>query len=366
MQIRNESDDVYWKVGNKAFYSKLLAIDDAHVSNKKLEFCFYDRWLSDNMSMDITNAMDWDSVLLDRAMEIRDKWDHVRLWYSGGRDSHLILQTFIKHNIPIDELVVIDFNYAAAEYRYIYDYLIDNPPVCVKKITKIVHDEKSHKEIFAKNWHMKDENTTFNALPPVSAMINQFYPEKYDWCNVTGAEKPRVICEDGKMYASMNDGTVQTLIGINNHEPFYVSPGVPIFQYQTWNLVNYINTHLKNVPDHDLNMGLNTIPKNPWDHTSLYYHGCRGALRTEFAAYELGLPLGKAFQSEFALKIGLARYADIENTWQKFYPEINRQFRNGMLQLDEAYNAFHQGGDTKYQPLKVHSMRHYLQDRVLT
>jgi hypothetical protein len=366
--IINSGDDMYWKVNNKIFYSKILAMDEAHLSGKKIEFHFYDNWLTNNMS-DPTDFMSWDNVLLDRVMEIREKWPKIRLWYSGGRDSHLALQTFIKNKIPIDELVVIDFHYRYAEYPYIYKSLISRKEELrdiIKEITCREFDSKSQKDIFGKNWHLENENTVFTALPPISRMINYFYEADKNWCNITGAEKPRVMCFDGKMYSSMNDGTPQTLIGIWNHEPFYISKNVPIFQYQTWSLVNYIlrTPELKNYSDHELNMGLNTIPKNPWNLNSLYYHGCRGALRTEFANYELGLPFGKAFQVEYATKIGLVRYNDLEETWKNHYPEIHKAFRNGMLSMDENYESYHQNSNVSLQPLKIHSKRHFLKDRI--
>ena len=364
--IINSSDDMYWKVNGKAFYSKILAMDEAHLSGKNIEFHFYDDWLTDNMA-DPTNFVSWEEVLLDRAMELREKWKKLRLWYSGGRDSYTALQAFIRNNIVIDELCVIDFNYRFAEYPYIYKSLLkENIKEQVKKITLCPFDVDVQKAIYGKGWEYKNNNTIFIALPPISEIINYYYPANKDWCNITGCEKPRVICDGGKMYSSMNDGTPQFLIGVQNHEPFYISQFVPIFQYQTWNLVNYIltNPKLKRCSDQELNMGLNTIPKNPWEMDNLYYHGCKGALRTEFASYELGLPLGKAFQTEYATKLNLARYEDIEESWKRHYPEINKSFRNGILQVDEAYNKFHQGNDVKYQPLKIHSKRHYLRDRV--
>jgi hypothetical protein len=39
-----------------------------------------------------------------RALQLREQYDHLVLFYSGGADSHTILQTFIKNNIKIDEV----------------------------------------------------------------------------------------------------------------------------------------------------------------------------------------------------------------------------------------------------------------------
>lgn len=368
--FRNEGDDMCWFVGNTPYYSKLLAIDASKQSGEQIKFWFYDKWLSESFATDYTKVLKWEDVLFDRAMEIREKWPRVRLWYSGGRDSHLAFKTFVKHNILIDELVIIDFHFRYAEYPYMYNYLIKEKSLGnlenIKKITTQKFDVQAQIDIFGKKWYLEDENTVFSALPPISRFVNYFYDADKNWCNITGAEKPRVMCHDGRMYACMNDGTPQTLIGIWNHEPFYISPTVPIFQYQTWALVNYILTtpELKKYSDHELNMGLNTIPNNPWDLNSLYYHGCKGALRTDFADFALGLPLGKAFQQEYATKIGLVRYQEFEDVWEKHYPEINKAFRHGMISLDVNYEPYHQNNNVNLQPLKVHSKRHFLKERI--
>ena len=40
-------------------------------------------------------------------MQLRDEYDYIRLYYSSGSDSETCLQTFMKNNIPIDEIVVV-------------------------------------------------------------------------------------------------------------------------------------------------------------------------------------------------------------------------------------------------------------------
>lgn len=41
-----------------------------------------------------------------RAQQLRDSYDHLTLYYSGGADSHNILMTFIKNNIKLDHVYV--------------------------------------------------------------------------------------------------------------------------------------------------------------------------------------------------------------------------------------------------------------------
>src|SRR5260221_13572359 len=47
-----------------------------------------------------------DTLYKMRAKQIRDENEYLILLYSGGADSHQILDTFLKHNIFIDEVRV--------------------------------------------------------------------------------------------------------------------------------------------------------------------------------------------------------------------------------------------------------------------
>lgn len=47
-----------------------------------------------------------DQSLESRVNFLRKKYDYIRLWFGGGKDCTLALETFIKHNVKIDEIVV--------------------------------------------------------------------------------------------------------------------------------------------------------------------------------------------------------------------------------------------------------------------
>jgi hypothetical protein len=49
----------------------------------------------------------YQSLLVERWKQLRKNYSHVALWFSGGRDSRLALDTAIQNNIYIDEICVI-------------------------------------------------------------------------------------------------------------------------------------------------------------------------------------------------------------------------------------------------------------------
>ena len=48
----------------------------------------------------------WEELLRERAQYLRDTLPSINIYYSGGHDSWLILETFLKNNIKIDRLII--------------------------------------------------------------------------------------------------------------------------------------------------------------------------------------------------------------------------------------------------------------------
>ena len=94
----------YYKVGDKIHLNKIAALVDGTQRN------IHPKWVFNN---DVFDAVDWtqepeddlESLYRARALQIREKYDYVVLSYSGGSDSQNILDTFLKNNIRIDEIV---------------------------------------------------------------------------------------------------------------------------------------------------------------------------------------------------------------------------------------------------------------------
>ena len=64
----------------------------------------FDQYAFRRFDPDPTKAAE---LLEQRIRQLRDKYDYIRLWFSGGKDSTLVLSTAVKHNIHIDEIVIV-------------------------------------------------------------------------------------------------------------------------------------------------------------------------------------------------------------------------------------------------------------------
>lgn len=101
----------YYSVGAWRTYSKLEALEAMRRTNTHVEWHFEDEhwsrvdWLKEP-------AATLSELYARRAWQIRRKYDHVVLMYSGGIDSQNILDTFVVNNIPIDEIATQNYHKA--------------------------------------------------------------------------------------------------------------------------------------------------------------------------------------------------------------------------------------------------------------
>jgi hypothetical protein len=94
----------FYTVGlNFKTYSKLLAIEEMQRTGQHLEWHFNEHvFKSYNWKTEPTETLQ--ELYRQRAQRIRDSYDYVVLWYSGGADSRCMLDAFISNDIKIDEI----------------------------------------------------------------------------------------------------------------------------------------------------------------------------------------------------------------------------------------------------------------------
>lgn len=95
----------YYLVGWKKFYNKTLALIESKKTGFELLWIFNE---------DVYSSIDWTIPVQDdlftiykkRAKQLRDKYDYLMLYFSGGADSANILRSFVENNIFLDEIVM--------------------------------------------------------------------------------------------------------------------------------------------------------------------------------------------------------------------------------------------------------------------
>lgn len=95
----------YYQVGWKKFHHKTLALIEHTKTRQPLEWIFNDNvYGSIDWRIPITKSLD--ELYKERAQQLRDNYDHLTLYFSGGADSSNMLRAFVNNNIFLDEIVM--------------------------------------------------------------------------------------------------------------------------------------------------------------------------------------------------------------------------------------------------------------------
>jgi len=244
----------YYLVNNEIYYNKYQALIAATAANSQVRWFFNeDKFVSFPWHIEPEESLD--RLYRQRAQELRDQYDYIRVEASGGSDSTTVIFSFLLNNIPLDEVI---FRYpksgdkdvtgnawdlrsenTLSEWEFaakpLLDWIATNYPAV--KIT--VHD---YADNLIKESDTKDESWIFktrhylqpshvNKYQSIATTDHMKLVEKnLRICVLWGVDKPKVCVKDGKFFfyfidgqASMSDQTIGNYTNITN-EFFYWSP----------------------------------------------------------------------------------------------------------------------------------------------
>lgn len=101
----------YYLINNNRYETKLFAL----LADKSLDFSVHTEWQLpcfdsefDKLDLLTEPTESLEQCYLSRAQSLRNEYDHIILHYSGGHDSHNILETFMLNGIFIDEILILE------------------------------------------------------------------------------------------------------------------------------------------------------------------------------------------------------------------------------------------------------------------
>lgn len=252
----------YYLVGWKKFSNKTHALLESKKSGYDVEWIFND---------DVYGKIDWtvpiQTPLMElykaRALQLRQKYDYIILYYSGGADSTNVLHAFIDNDIFIDEILMWNceptestFNnkdYSNSNYNSEIKYAayahINKVKSSINPNTKITVKDfaKPGLELLRKNdnWY---ETMPLGLTLGISGILRQVTQETdahflrqldtgKSTCYIMGIDKPLVYNDGSNYYAYFMDSGayhVMSPIDFNNSgsdsvttEFFYWTPDFP-------------------------------------------------------------------------------------------------------------------------------------------
>lgn len=337
-------DSPHWVVGDHRYTNQFqtwLAIQN---TDQPARFNLYENEF-DHCDWSKEPAETWDQLLHARCLQLRQKYRNLKLLYSGGRDSHCILRAFVKHNIPIDELLIVDYSLnpvRSNEYKIWIEpmakkYLQHNPQA---KLTTITVGLNEYQQWYAEDW---SEQSNMN-------MVRGFFqPSDYSWmiqqqCKIAdsntgiicGLEKPYLKLKENKLYSTVEDAPfLHYFNNLNIIEFFYITPDLPELHIkQCHMLINYLEQHYPGA-DYDF------LKEFHWNVRSKYYD--------EFC---ISVGRGPAVDVTSPSQNGRGKYLGDHPAFQvlgkiirKEIPKVWNQYQENINWFaDRNPTAFYQGG----------------------
>jgi hypothetical protein len=250
-----------YKVGDRAFANKLeacLALNSIP-GNHQVHWDYHDT-VYKSAPWQHEPPVSIDELYKQRALQLREQYDHLVLFYSGGADSHTILQTFINNNIKIDEVfvygafkaeekVIANLGWSKEPGYYTREVISITKPVLQElqkrqnfKITIWDWTDKTLEALENPNWFW-DVGTRYapDAIPrqylhEAFRHNDRFEGKGKKVAFIFGVDKPRLFRDDHSVYFAFIDTMLTTAVGNNadingryweNDEYFYWTPNLP-------------------------------------------------------------------------------------------------------------------------------------------
>lgn len=247
-----EHTNGYYSVGNEIFANKLYASKRSLDIKMPLEWHYYDT-LFDSVSKSNLGKTTLPELYKQRAQQLRDSYDFLVLYYSGGADSWNVLNTFLKNKIKLDCIFVqhpvsVKKTYipniideSAANQFSEWDFVIKPDLEYISKYHPNIHIEIGDYTNNISSLEKSLENTlndvtiSYNVIRLLK-MVNECQFEmrwlqqgKTVGC-IYGVDKPNLLEKDGNCYYTFLDRWFSASINLYNPsgiEYFYITPNFP-------------------------------------------------------------------------------------------------------------------------------------------
>jgi hypothetical protein len=227
----------HYTVGDSNFVNRFQAVIESNKTNQPIHFHAPASYENFDFSIPISESLE--ELALDLALRLRQKYDRLIFWYSGGTDSDFMLNTFVKNKIKIDEIVCLKSGFKDADFE-INNFALPKLEKIRKNLdgTKVTVNEPSIKD-YIDYYKTLDEDKiskgcvnfgTFVRLLQQSFFLNHHENDKE--LIIIGREKPNIVKKNGNYYFYFLDVQIEPNQMIYNY--FIDEPRINAKQSQLW------------------------------------------------------------------------------------------------------------------------------------
>ena len=249
-----------YEVGDKKFANKMLALIEATRTNSSIHWNYHDDVWS-TVDVEAAGALNMRALFRLRAKQLRDTYDYLALYYSGGSDSWTVLDAFIRAGIMVDELII---NWplkatrgVGAVFSYKPDYTNLHPSNTLSEWDHFLEEDlKDIKKRFPKviitisDWseeasHRLDENALLITNPCMHHHAQQVISSNYrsdgekkatdlglTTAYIYGADRPTIQKIGRACYMFFDDRHTRVNVSLDSFgstvEYFFWTPNMPI------------------------------------------------------------------------------------------------------------------------------------------
>jgi hypothetical protein len=252
LPFHSDDDTCYYLVNGIRTHSKIHALELADGDFSKIHFYWLDDvWQRSDWTTEPAESME--VLLRNRCLQLRDKYNYLSLWYSSGYDSHTILTAFVKNNIRLDQVIIMDrrkthddpevqfaidhANLVKKQYQPWLDiWVVDVNP----EYTLDFYKKYGEQWIYLPGNHAKfNKNSRF-----LRSISQDFNPNnnRQNRGEIQGTDKPRLMLRESKWYCFVPDDISYDLIG-SRQENFYYTADMPELHIkQCWMAARWFET----------------------------------------------------------------------------------------------------------------------------
>ena len=249
----------FWEVHDRRFINKFDALVYSTEINSPPQYNYFNHvW--QNFDRKLIGQQDLPTLYRKRAQALREKYDYLILYFSGGADSYNVLRTFIDNGIKLDEVCVkwatkltdkdqkyyIPNKDDITAYNYVseWDFAIkpvldslakNNPEIKINVVNwldqRMVEDTTSlFKSV--NHWHDIELPSLATWSPSEQTMISQGKTVG----SIYGVDKPNVYFGKEECYMLFNDSVIAmgnpNPINLHGTELFYWAPEMPELAFE--------------------------------------------------------------------------------------------------------------------------------------
>jgi hypothetical protein len=249
----------YWYTSDKKFINKYEALVHGARTNQAVHYDFFnDVWK--NFDRTQLGKFSLQELYKNRAQQLRDKYDYLILYFSGGADSYNVLRSFIDNGIKLDEVCVKWCNDTLTANRKIYtpneieksatNYLSEWD-YAIKPVLEWISISHPEIKIEIVDWF---KNRDYKTIEKAFSIVNHWHdvevnslavwsPSEVALCekgitvgSIYGVDKPAIFNKDAEWFMYFPDGGTAmgtpNPVNIKGTEYFYWAHDMPILAFE--------------------------------------------------------------------------------------------------------------------------------------